>query len=297
MILVAGATGVLGSEICRLLAEQRKTVRALVRESSDPQRIEQLRNLGVEIAVGDLTDRGLLDRACQDVKAVISTVSGMHGRLESDSIDGVDGLGQRNLINAAKASGDDQFIFISFPGAKESFPLQDAKRSAEQAIKQSGMNYTILQPTCFMEVWLSPALGFDAAAGEARIYGAGENKISFISYKDVAKFAAAVVDNPLAKNSVIELGGPEPLSPLEVVSIFENSTGRKFSLQFVPEEALMQQKAAAPDSRAQSFAGLMLYAAGGSPIPMGETLRKFPMRLQSVEDYAATVARSAGSTA
>ena len=59
----------------------------------------------------------------------------------------------------------------------------------------------------------------------------------------------------------------------------------------------MQQKAATADPRAQSFAGLMLYAAGGSPIPMGETLKKFPMRLQSVEDYAATVARSAGSTA
>ena len=89
---------------------------------------------------------------------------------------------------------------------RESFPLQDAKRAAENALKKSGMTYTILQPTFFTEIWLSPALGFDAANAAARVYGSGENKTSWISYKDVAKFAAAAVDNPAARNAVIELG-------------------------------------------------------------------------------------------
>jgi len=286
MILIAGATGVLGSEICRLFAKQGTAIRALVRETSDPEKIARLKEMGAETAVGDLKDRGSLDKACQDIKTVVSTVSGIHGRLDGDTIARVDREGQQNLIDAAKAAGVDRFIYISFPGGTEGFPLQDAKRTTEQALMESGINYTILQPTCFMEVWLSPALGFDAVGGEARIYGTGENKISFISYKDVAKFAAAAVDNPAAKNSVIELGGPEALSPLEVVKIFERATGRKFSLQHIPEEALMQQKAATADPRAQSFAGLMLYAAEGSPIPMDETLKKFPIKLQSVEDLA-----------
>jgi uncharacterized protein YbjT (DUF2867 family) len=286
MILVAGATGVLGSEICRLLVESGQPVRAFVRDSSDPKKVAQLRKLGADIAVGDLTERGSLDTVCGGVTTVISTVSGIHGRLDGDSIEQVDGEGQQNLIKAAKGAGVEQFVFISFPGAKENFPLQDAKRSVERALKESDMDYTILQPTCFMEVWLTPALGFDAAAGQARIYGSGENPISWISYQDVAKFAVAVVHNPAARNKVIKLGGPEALSPLEVVNIFEDLTGKKFSLEHVPEKALMQQKAVAADSRQQSFAGLMLYAAEGSAIPMDETLKSFPIRLHSVQEFA-----------
>ena len=297
MILIAGATGALGSEICRLLADKDRPIRALVRETSDPEKVRQLKDLGAETVIGDLTDRISLDDACRGIKTVISTVSGIHGRLDGDTIERVDREGQQNLIDAAKAAGVERFIFISFPGGKEGFPLQDAKRSTEQKIKESGMNYTILQPTCFMEVWLSPALGFDAAGGEARIYGSGENKVSWISYRDVAKFAVAAIDNSAAYDAVIELGGPEALSLLEVVKIFENAMGRKFSLQHVPEEALMQQKSATTDARAQSFAGLMLYAAEGSPISMDETLKKFPVALHSVEDYAASVLKSAGSAA
>ena len=68
------------------------------------------------------------------------------------------------------------------------------------------MTYTILQPSFFMEVWLSPALGFDAANATAQIYGSGQNKISWISYQDVARFAVASLDNPTARNAEIEVG-------------------------------------------------------------------------------------------
>jgi uncharacterized protein YbjT (DUF2867 family) len=137
-----------------------------------------------------------------------------------------------------------------------------------------------------MEVWLSPALGFDADNAKAQIYGSGENKISFISYKDVAKFAVASLSNPDARNSVIELGGPEALSPLEVVKIFEDVRGRAFDLQRVPEEALLQQLKTSSDPLQQSFAGLMLYDAAGSIIDMRETLRRFPVQMTSVKDFA-----------
>ena len=67
VILVAGATGILGSQICCLLVERGKPVRALVRSTSDPGRIENLKQLGVELVVGDLKDRPSLDAACQGV--------------------------------------------------------------------------------------------------------------------------------------------------------------------------------------------------------------------------------------
>lgn len=286
MNLVVGATGLLGGEICRLLSAKGKPVRALVRSTSDQSKVAQLESLNIETALGDLKDRFSLEAACRGVAAVISTASSTHARQDGDSIQTVDLEGQLNLISAAKANSVGRFVLISFPEAGNEFALQTAKRRVEEQLKLSELNYTILQPTFFIEVWLSPALGFDAANAKAQIYGSGENKISWISYKDVAKFAVASLDNPKAENTVVKLGGPQALSPLEVVKIFEEMQGREFVVQRVPEEALKAQKAAACDPLTQSFAGLMLYYAKGNVIDMRETLQKFPVQLSSVADYA-----------
>jgi uncharacterized protein YbjT (DUF2867 family) len=286
MNLVVGATGLLGGEICRLLLAKGKPVRALVRSTSDQSKVAQLESLNIETALGDLKDRFSLEDACRGVAAVISTASSTHARQDGDSIQAVDLEGQLNLISAAKANSVGRFVLISFPEAGNEFALQTAKRRVEEQLKLSELNYTILQPTFFIEVWLSPALGFDAANAKARIYGSGENKISWISYKDVAKFAVASLDNPKAENTVVKLGGPQALSPLEVVKIFEEMQGREFVVQRVPEEALKAQKTAASDPLTQSFAGLMLYYAKGNVIDMRETFQKFPVQLSSVADYA-----------
>ena len=286
MNLIVGATGLLGGEICRLLAAEGKPVRALVRPTSDQSKVAQLESLNIEVVRGDLKDRASLDAACEGTSAVISTASATLSRQEGDSIQTVDLEGQLNLIDAAKAANVRRFVLISFPEVDVEFPLQAAKRKVEEHLKASGLTYTILQPAFVMEVWLSPALGFDAANAQAQIYGSGENKISWISYKDVAKFAIASLDNSEARNAVIELGGAEALSPLEVVQIFEKVMGRKFDVQHVPEEALREQRDGASDPLQQSFAGLMLNYSRGTIIDMHETLQKFPVQLTSIRDYA-----------
>jgi uncharacterized protein YbjT (DUF2867 family) len=284
--LVVGATGLLGGEICRLLAAAHKPVRALVRPTSDQNKIAQLESLNVEIERGDLKDRSSLGAACRGVSAVISTASSTLSRQEGDSIQTVDLDGQLNLVDAAKAANVSRFVLVSFPQVDVEFPLQAAKRRVEQHLKSSGLTYTILQPTFFMEVWLSPALGFDAANAKAQVYGSGENKISWISYKDVAKFAVASLDKPEARNAVIKLGGLEALSPLEVVRAFEELQGRKFDVQHVSEEVLREQRESASDPLQQSFAGLMLYYSRGDVIDMRETPNKFSVQLTSVKDFA-----------
>src|SRR5438445_3363668 len=65
MILVVGATGLLGGEICRRLRERGHPVRALARETSDPAKVQRLTSLGAEIMRGDLKDRASLDQACR----------------------------------------------------------------------------------------------------------------------------------------------------------------------------------------------------------------------------------------
>ncbi len=294
MNLVVGATGLLGGEICRQLVTEGKPVRALARSTSDPVKVGALQHLGIDLVQGDLKDRASLDAACQGATAVFSTASSILTRQPGDSIETVDREGQLNLVDAAKAAGVEHFVFISFRHNPDLWcPLEDAKRSVEQRLKASGLTYTILQASYFMEIWLSPALGFDYPNAQARIYGEGHNGISWISFKDVAQFAVASLDHPAARNAIVEVGGPEALSPLEVVRLFEEVGGQTFTVEHIPEEALQAQQANAPDPLQESFATLMRSYAAGDAIEMEATLKAFPLQLASVRDYARGVLATA----
>lgn len=285
-ILVVGATGFLGMEVCRQLAAIQENVFGLVRKTAAEEKKKALKQWGVKLVEGDLKDKTSIKKALQGINTVISTASSTFSRQDGDSIQTVDNEGQSNLLDEATAAGIKQFIFISFVFTPEGFPLQTAKERAEKKLIASGMTYTILKPSFFMEAWLSPAVGFDFPNAKAAIYGEGKNKISWISIPDVAAFAVAAVESPSAKNKTIVIGGPDALSPLEVVAIFEKASDRKFELQHVPVEALRGQKSAAQDDMGKTFASLMLFYAAGQEIPMKELLKTFPLKLKTVQDHA-----------
>jgi uncharacterized protein YbjT (DUF2867 family) len=288
-VFVVGSTGFLGMEICRQLVKAGKNVKALVRPSSDPAKVTALRQLGIETRVGDLKDAASISKAISDVDTIISTASSTMSRQEGDSIESVDENGQLNLVQAAKDAGVKNFIFISFYPMNQQFPLQSAKRKVEKKLMGSKINYTILQPGFFMEVWLSPAIGFDFPHSKATIYGEGENKLSWISLRDVAAIAVASLDNDAVRDSVFQIGGPKALSPLEVVRIFEKHTGTRFSIEHVPIAVLQEQKTAALDSLSESFAALMMVYAEGDNIATNEARSIYPFKLTSVEDYVERV--------
>jgi uncharacterized protein YbjT (DUF2867 family) len=286
MNLIVGATGLVGGEICRRLAADRKPVRALVRPAGDASRIDELRAAGAELATGDLKDPASIQAACAGATAVLSTASSVLSRQPGDTIDGVDRIGQLQLIEAAAAAGVKHFVYVSFSPMAEDFALQRAKREVEQALISSGMAYTILRPTFFMEIWLSPALGFDVTARRARIYGAGENPISWISFPNVAEFAVRSLDTPAARNATFTLGGPEAIAPLQVVRIFEELGGAPFTVEYVLESVLRAGKASARRALDEAFAALSLAYAHGDAIDMRATLEAMPVRLVGVREYA-----------
>lgn len=289
MILVIGATGLLGSEIVRLLRATGHAVRALARTTSNPARLEALRRTGAEIVYGDMKERSSLRTAFQGIDAIVTTASSTLSRQVGDSIQTVDLDGYFNVIDCAKESGVGRFVYTSIPQeTKYESPLTRAKAQVAKYLKNSGVEYTVLAANFFMEIWLSPALGFDPQNARATIYGTGEQPVGFVSYKDVAEIAVQSLGVKGLENGTILVAGPENVAPLDVVKIFERSTGRRFTIEHVPEEMLLEKRSRATDPLEETFAALMLDYANGYAMDMKKTLSMFPIQLTTVAEYAGT---------
>ncbi len=203
MDLVVGATGLVGQQIALGLRRQGRAVRALVRGGTHHEKAAPLISAGVEIVDADLTKPETLASACAGVDTVLCTATSMpHGK--DDGLRRVDHDGVLVLIDNAERSGVRHFIYTSYSGnLRMDSPLETAKRASEKRMLSGKMRVTILRPSYFMEMWLSPALGFDPASGRARIYGLGDAKISYISFQDVVSFAlsAALLRRTLRSSS------------------------------------------------------------------------------------------------
>ncbi len=286
MILVIGSTGYLGSEICRLLREEGKPVRALVRNNSNPSKVETIERYGAEVTHGDLKDRHSLDFACHGIETVISTATSMMSDQKEDTISSVDLNGHLDLIDACKNAGVKRFIFLSIVNnPKIQHPLSDAKIRVEKYLENSGMDYTVLRCNWFMESWLSPQMGFDVHQNSVRIYGSGDNKINWVSFHDVAHIVVQTVNNPRARFKIFDIGGEEALSPLQVVRIFEDLQGKNYHIEHVSELTIRDQLKHEKDPKKKSFAGLMLQYANG--IETNNRFHKyFNIKMTKIKTYA-----------
>lgn len=217
----------LGGMIALKLIERGEPVRVLVRGASPLQ--------GVEKVHGDLKDRSSLGPAMRGVTTVVTSATAAQ-RGGEDSIESVDDLGNRNLIEIAKRSGVKQFIFVSASTAEENSPVPifAAKARAEKALKNSGMDWTILAPHVFMDVWFPLIIGSAVEAGKpVPLVGGGRKRHSFIAVEDVAEFAAAAAGNPKASKQRLVIGGPAALSWTEIVRKAASVLGRP-----VPSETI-----------------------------------------------------------
>jgi len=288
MILVVGSTGLMGSEICYALACKGIPFRALVRKASDPAKVVRLKNYGVILAEGDLREPHSLQTACLGAAAVICTASAVPFSYQPgvNDLQKVDLEGVACLIENARAEGARQFIYISCSTNHPSdSPLLRIKREVEQRLVESGLPYTILRPGYLMEVWLSPAMGFDLANATARVYGSGDQPIHWIAGKDVASYAVASLDNPFALNTLHELAGPESITPHQVIRLFEQAMGKTFEVTHISSEVLQAQYDAALDPMQKSLIGLMLCYANGDSIEMRALQKIFTVQLTPMKEY------------
>src|SRR6266568_6541556 len=224
MILIVGASGRLGSVVVQHLREQGKSIRVMTR---NPLGLAHLKQQGVEIVSGDLRDPASLASACQGVEQVLAAAHALDGKGDNNP-QTVDDMGNRHLIDAAKAAGVERFIFVSVQGASPDSPLEffRIKYHTEEYLRASGLNFTILRPSAFMDLW-AQLIGLPILEqGKTTIFGRGNNPINFVAVEDVARFVCIAFENSRMCNRVIEIGGPENLTLNQVAETFELASGR-----------------------------------------------------------------------
>ena len=276
MILVVGATGSLGRKITAELLARGENIRALVRPGKSPALPDR-----VSLASGDLLDRDSLERACDGVRAVVTTAS--VSKTGTDTIENVDLLGNQNLIAAAEHAGVEHFVFTSTLSASDQspVPLFRVKAAVEGTLRASRMAHTILQPNGFMDVWFPMLIEGAAASGQpVTLVGQSNRRHAFIAEQDVAAFAAAALFTPAARDSTLVLGGPDAVTLRDVVGAYEGALGRPVAIRSVaPGEPIP----GVPEPVWALAAALEMF---DSPVPMDETSRTYGVRLTSVADFA-----------
>jgi uncharacterized protein YbjT (DUF2867 family) len=165
-VLVAGANGQIGKHVVRLLAEEGHEVRALIRDESQAS---GLRELGGEPVVADL--EGEVAHTVEGCDAVIFSAGGGPGS-GAEKKETVDRQGAVKLIEAAKEDGARRYVMVSAMGAADPEsgseamqPYLFAKARADQALQESGLDYTIVRPGSLTNdpgtgrVEIAPSLG------------------------------------------------------------------------------------------------------------------------------------------
>jgi uncharacterized protein YbjT (DUF2867 family) len=209
MILLAGGTGRLGSVLAARLTGRGLAVRVLTR---DPARAAHLAAQGAEVATGDVRDCASLAPAVRGADVVVSAIQGLTGPRGVTPAT-IDYQGNINLIDAARAAGA-QFVLMSVAGAAADSPMElfRMKHAAEEHLRESGADWTIVRATAFLELWIDVLTSTATSSGRPVVFGRGNNPINFVSVTDVAALVEHTVTDPATRGRILEIGGPRNLT-------------------------------------------------------------------------------------
>ena len=230
-ILIAGATGYLGSHVLIESLQRNYNIRALVR--TEKQKKILMSQLD-DVVIGEVTVKESLKNITKEVDIVFSSI-GITRQKDGLTYMNVDYQGNLNLLNAAIESGVKKFIYVSIfnPAPMKNLEIIKAKELFVEKLKASGIEYTIIRPTGFF-IDIKEVL-IMAKTGVSFIIGNGQNKLNPISGRDLANICC---DSFLTRQKEINIGGPEILSIEDITKLAFKVLNKKERIIYIPSRLL-----------------------------------------------------------
>ncbi|SEO13713.1 Uncharacterized conserved protein YbjT, contains NAD(P)-binding and DUF2867 domains [Niastella yeongjuensis] len=222
-ILVSGAAGNSGTLIVQALAAQQIPVRALVRDTAKAQQVANLP--GVDLYTGDMAVRETLKAVLEGVERVL-LISGANDRMVETQCTFIDACKQAGVHHVIKFSGEESQQGYD----PQRFRYTREHEQIEDYLERSGLQWTHLRPSQFMQVYLREAAAM-RESGELRL---PLEKISMspVDLRDVAKIAAALLIEGGHYGESLRVTGPAALSMADIAGIVSSVTDKP--IRYVP---------------------------------------------------------------
>jgi uncharacterized protein YbjT (DUF2867 family) len=283
-ILIIGAQGMLGRPVTRRLLQDGFSIRVLARK---PEVAAKSLPGQIEIVPGDLQDIASLTKAvagCEAVYLSVDSGSATHFHPERD--------GLSNLVKAIKAVGEMRLFVLSALGTSapeiSEHPWWHVREkfAAQQIAKNSGLSWTILEPTWFME-----SLPLFVRNGVFTEFSPLDLKCYWVAGDDMGRMISVALEDGIGKNETIAVQGPEKLSLHEAAQRFVQAYDPAIKIKRAPVWIL---KLLSPfHKQIREFSSLLKYYGNKEdPSPKTEIREKFGQPEMTIERYAEYVLKT-----
>ena len=227
-ILLAGATGYLGSHIASKLINDAYDLRVIARS---PDKLKRLGLFVGDVFQAEITRPETISGCCQGVDTVISTV-GITRQKDGLTYMDVDYQANLNLLNEALSNSVRKFIYVSVLNGEKLRHLKicDAKERFVDELTKSGLEYCVIRPNGFFSDIAE--IHSMACSGRVYLFGSGEQKTNPIHGQDLAE---ACIDAIAQADLEIKIGGPDTLSFNEIANIAFESIGKRPRVTHIPD--------------------------------------------------------------
>jgi uncharacterized protein YbjT (DUF2867 family) len=237
MILVTGGTGFIGRALVRHLVELEYPVRTLIRPSQSSPNLP--RGVPVDVAVSSLNDERGLRAAMVNVDTIFHLISGEWKGPRADLLQ-IDIQGTRAVVQAAEDAGVERIFYVSHLGADRAsaYPVLKAKGIAEEFIRRSKLDYTILRTAIVYGINDRFTTTLARILGTLPFFflmpGDGSVVLQPLWVEDLVTCLSWMLEGMEAHNRIVDIGGPEYLTFRQIAGLAMQETGMRRRMVGIP---------------------------------------------------------------